>query len=120
MFKEKEIRLPTDTQALDGFVSGIIRDFGLPPGDDTFEAIATMILHLDNRIGRVKRSYFADGAVKFLANKAAFEWISAKQKQEKEAQQAQQQASKSSGDSIKQTFDKATGTSDVPKPIQNT
>jgi hypothetical protein len=75
--KEKESILPVSPSQLDEFIAGIIKDYRLPRGDDTVEAIATQILHLDNRIGRVKRSYFADCAVKYLANKAAFEKLEA-------------------------------------------
>lgn len=73
--KEKEVPLPKNEAELDAFIAGIVKDFKIPAGDDTSEAIATAILHLDNRIGRVKRSYFADNAIKFLANKAAYEKI---------------------------------------------
>lgn len=73
--KEKEVRLPMDAEEFDSFVVGIIRDFDLPHDDTTVEAIATQILHMDNRVGRARRSFFADCAVKFLANKAAYEKI---------------------------------------------
>lgn len=83
--KEKEVLLPISPQELDRFISGIIKDYKLPNNATTAEAIAVQILHLDNKTGRARRSFFADCAVKFLANKAAFEMIEGFKAAEKEA-----------------------------------
>lgn len=91
--KEKESTLPVSSSQLEEFIDGIIKDFRLPKTEKTREAIATQILHLDNRIGKVKRSYFADCAVKFLANGAAFDLIEGIKKREAaEAEQAKKEA----------------------------
>lgn len=112
IFKEKEVLLPTDTASLDAFIGQLMIDFKLPASDDTYEAIALQIMHLDNRMGRVKRSFFADCAIKFLANKAAYERL------EQFANIRKQEAAnaKAKADAEKA----ASGVSDVPKqPVQD-
>lgn len=69
---DQEVKLPTTVDELDSFVASITRDFSLPEGDDTYDAIATMIMHLDHRIAHMKPSYFGNGVLKMMANKAAY------------------------------------------------
>lgn len=71
-FKEREVPLPITEEGLDRFVQDVTEKFGLPPGDDTYDAIATMIMHLDHRIAYVKPSYFGHGVLKSMANAAAY------------------------------------------------
>ena len=71
--KEKEIPLPTSRVEFQMFVDRIAKDLRIEPTDDLAEALGTAIMHLDNRIGRVRQTYFRDCALKFLANKTAYE-----------------------------------------------
>jgi hypothetical protein len=70
---ELEVLLPTTAKDLDSFVASLIEEFGLPEGDDTYDMVATQILHLPLTRARAPRSYFANGVLKSMANKAAFE-----------------------------------------------
>lgn len=69
---EPKILLPQDEAALDQFVESIATEFNVPTGDDTYDAIATMILHLPQTSAFVPRSYFGNSVRKSLANKAAY------------------------------------------------
>jgi hypothetical protein len=73
METETEVLLPTTTEALDTFVASITQEYGLPEGDDTYDAIATMILHLPHTKAYAPRSHFGNGVLKSLANKAAYD-----------------------------------------------
>lgn len=70
---EQEVLLPQSAKELDDFVAGIIKDYELPEGDDTYEAIATMILHLPGTRAHAPRAYFANSVRKQIANKYAYE-----------------------------------------------
>ena len=93
--KEPEIRLPQTELELDEFVQSIIDEFKLPSGDDTYDAIATMIMHLPQTKAYVPRSYFGHGVYKAMANRAAYYRLmeikkrrDAKEKVEKEQNEA--------------------------------
>jgi hypothetical protein len=79
--------LPTTVEALDLFVADITEKYGLPQGDDTYELIATMIMHINPNVCRATRQFFADAVLKSLANKAAYvrlQEFSDKRKQKQE------------------------------------
>ena len=73
MTEEKEVLLPTSEAELDAFVASITEEYKLPAGEDTYDAIATMILHLKSHVAYVPRSYFGNGVLRSMANKAAYE-----------------------------------------------
>lgn len=89
--KEPECRLPTSVDELDIFVDLLIKDYALPPGDDTYDVVATMILHLPQTKAFMPRSYFGNGVYKSLANQAAFTRLG-EIRQRRDAQEQEAQA----------------------------
>lgn len=87
MENEVEVLLPTDLSALDAFVESITQEFKLPAGDDTYDAIATMILHLPQTRAYALRSYFGNGVLKSLANQAAYTRLQEFRKKREEKEQ---------------------------------
>lgn len=69
---EAEVMLPQTPEDLDTFVASIIEEFSLPPGDDTYDAMATVIMHLPSTRAYAPKSYFASCVRKSLANRAAY------------------------------------------------
>lgn len=69
---EIEVLLPTNEADLDEFVTSLTEEFNLPAGDDTYDAIATMILHLPSHCAYVLRSHFGNGVLRAMANSAAY------------------------------------------------
>ena len=65
-------RLPITVAELDAFVERLINDYKLPPGDDTYDAIATMIMHLPHVCAVKEDEYFVHGVWKSMANLAAY------------------------------------------------
>ncbi len=65
--------LPTTPEGLDSFVADIIKEFGLPNNDDTYDNIATMIMHVPPSACRVPMRYFGESVLKSMANKVAFD-----------------------------------------------
>lgn len=84
---EPEVLLPTDVPALDAFVASIVDEFKLPEGDDTYDSIATMILHLPQTKAYMPRSYFGNGVLKALANRAAYTKLQEFAQKRKEAEE---------------------------------
>lgn len=91
---QDEVLLPTNEADLDAFVASIIDQFKLPPGDDTYDAIATMIMHLPNTRAYATRAYFGNGVLKSMANKAAYAKLMGFQKKRMEADQAEKELAK--------------------------
>lgn len=76
LFKRKVDQLnvlPTTSEGLDMFVAEIIKEFSLPNTDDTYDNIATMIMHVPPSACRVPMRYFGESVLKSLANKVAFD-----------------------------------------------
>lgn len=69
---DNEVLLPVTETLLDDFVKSLTEEFSLPDGDDTYDAIATMILHLPQTKAYMPRSYFGNGVLKSMANRAAY------------------------------------------------
>ena len=95
---EKLVALPTDIPALDAFVASIIGEYALPPGDDTYDMIATMIMHLPQTKAFMPRSYFGYGVYKSMANKAAY----TKLREFAQAREEKEMAEKKKEDDAKQ------------------
>lgn len=89
---EVECLLPTTAEALDEFVDVITKEYELPPGDDTYDAIATMILHLPQTRAFMPHSYFGHGVLKSMANKAAFDKLQGFAIKRKEAEEKKKAA----------------------------
>lgn len=89
--KELEVLLPTTVAALDEFVASITTEYGLPEGDDTYDAIATMILHLPHTKAYALRSYFGHGVLKSMANRAAYDKLT-ELRERREAKAAEEKA----------------------------
>lgn len=88
---EEECLLPTTEEQLDVFVASLIKEYALPEGDDTYDAIATMILHLPHTKAYATRSYFGNGVLKSMANRAAYNRLRelAKRREAKELDEKQ-------------------------------
>lgn len=69
---EELVLLPTTQVELDEFVASITDEFGLPPGIDTYDSIATAILHMPNTKAYAPRWVFGHGVLKAMANAAAY------------------------------------------------
>ena len=65
--------LPQTVADLDIFVLEIAEEFNLPNTDDTYESIATAIMHVNPNISKAPKAFFAAQVQKSIANKAAFE-----------------------------------------------
>lgn len=75
LFKRKVDKLqllPQTTEALDTYVAEICQEFSLPTTDDTYDAIATMIMHIPPTAAKVPMRYFGESVQKSIANKAAY------------------------------------------------
>lgn len=92
--------LPTSEEALEVYMSEIIELYSLPDSDDTRDMIATMILHLPQTAARKSRTYFAEGVLKSMANKAAFDKLKVYKARRDEAElklKAEQEATQKTG-----------------------
>ena len=70
---EDLVLLPTTVLGLEGFIQDIIDEFELPTGDDTADAICTMIMHLPHTQAYAPRKHFGHGVLKSLANRVAYD-----------------------------------------------
>ncbi len=68
----KYVALPTSEEAFDQWATDIIQGANLPDTDDTRDALATSIMHLNQGIAFYPTEYFRDIVLKSLANKAAY------------------------------------------------
>lgn len=64
--------LPQTEKQLNLFIDQIVRDYALPDNDDTYDAIATMILHLPQGKCYVPKDYFGHSVLKSIANQVAY------------------------------------------------
>lgn len=87
--KDIPVVLPTSVEALDTFVAEVISEFSLPNTDDTYELIATMIMHINPNVCHATPRYFADAVLKGLANKAAYDKLTIFRDNRSQAQAAQ-------------------------------
>lgn len=91
---ELEVMLPQTVAELDVFVATIATEFSLPNTDDTYEAIATLIMHMPPSVCTAPKSYFANSVRKSIANLAAYTKLrefSDKRKQAESVQAEQSQ-----------------------------
>lgn len=65
--------LPLTVAALDLYVADLCKAFELPNNDDTYESVATMIMHVPPSACRVPMRFFGESVLKSIANKAAHE-----------------------------------------------
>jgi hypothetical protein len=81
--------LPTNVPDLDLFVASIIESFSLPNTDDTYDMIATMIMHMPQTACRAPKRYFGESVLKGMANQAAYKKLAEfRHKREEEAREA--------------------------------
>lgn len=90
----EEVLLPTNREDLDAFVAKIVKKFKLPETDDTYESIATMIMHMPNTRAYAPLAYFGNGVLKAMANLAAYEKIQEFCKKRRDAALASAEAEK--------------------------
>jgi hypothetical protein len=64
--------LPLTAEDLDAFVSSITKEYGLPEGDGTYEAIATAIVHMPANQAYAPRMHFGHIGLKQMATSVAF------------------------------------------------
>lgn len=112
MISELEQLLPQTQEALDRFVTEIIEEFALPPGDDTYDAISTKILHINQEKAFVSKVYFANHVRKMIANKVA--WTKCKEFADKRAEAERVEKQKT-----ELTLVKPDGDASSEQPIQN-
>ncbi len=86
----RDVNLPVTTEELDAFVAKVIVYGNLPEGDDTYESIATLILHMPQSVCKAPLSFFADSVNKSRANAIAYGKMQEFSKKRKEAQEAKQ------------------------------
>ena len=72
MKREKMVALPTDVAGLDRLVQLLVKKFKLPNTDDTYDAIATKIMHLPGHQAFVPLSYLGHSVWKMMANAASY------------------------------------------------
>lgn len=89
--KELESPLPVTAEALDQFVADIVSSFDLPAGDDTYESIATLILHMPQSVASAPMSFFANSVNKSRANAVAYAKMQEFSQKRKQAQEAAKQ-----------------------------
>ncbi len=63
------------SQHLDALVSALYQTFGFDTSDDTYEAVATVILHAPPDMGQFTLDYVGNRVAKMMANKVAYEKI---------------------------------------------
>lgn len=95
--------LPLNAPDLDAFVASITDEFGLPPGDGTYEAIATAIVHMPANQAYAPRMHFGHIGLKQMATSAAF----AKVEEFNQKRRAAQLAAKEKADNEKRLADLA-------------
>jgi hypothetical protein len=88
---EPEILLPRTPEALDELVQIITAKFDLPPGDETYEAVATMIMHIPAQRAYAPLAYFGNGVLKSMANAAAYQRLGEIAKRRAERKKAEQE-----------------------------
>lgn len=78
IFSKKQLKvdeltlLPQSVAELDTYVSEICKEFNLPETDDTYDSIATMIMHVPPSAAKVPMRFFGESVQKSIANKAAY------------------------------------------------
>ena len=71
--QEEQVQFPTTQEGLDAFVAKIVTKYNLPNTDDTYDNIATMIMHVPASCCKAPLSYFGESVLKSMANKVAFD-----------------------------------------------
>ena len=74
LFKKKNgmVPLPVTEDDFDVWAGSLINSYGLPDTDDTRDALATSIMHLNQSVAFYPNEYFRDIILKSLANKVAY------------------------------------------------
>lgn len=85
-----DVLLPTSETALDQFVSDVCAKFNLPTHDDTYDAIATMIMHMPHTKAYAPLAYFGNGVLKSMANRAAYNRLRTLAEKRKAAEEAKE------------------------------
>lgn len=67
--------LPLTPEDLDAFVQSITDEYGLPPGEGTYEAIATAIMHMPANQAYAPRMHFGHIGLKQMAQTVAYNKI---------------------------------------------
>lgn len=98
--------LPQSVAELDVFVAEITKEFGLPDSDDTYESIATLIMHMPPSSASAPKSFFGESVRKSIANLAAWTKL-------------QEFARKRKESSLKQEATQNELASDGPESVQN-
>lgn len=108
---EPLIELPTTAEGLDAFVAAITKQFGLPDTDDTYESIATLILHMPQSSCAAPLSFFGNSVKKSMANAVAYPKLQEFGQKRHDAAQAAKQV---------ETAPVESTPSSEPVPVQNT
>lgn len=82
--------LPQTVEDLTKFVNSIAEEYALPDSDDTYEAVATLIMHMPPNNCFAPRSFFGDSIRKSIANRAAYTKLEEFARKRKEARLQQE------------------------------
>lgn len=103
--REQMSELPQTVEELDSFVAQIVAKFKLPDNEDTYETIATLILHAPASVSSAPMSFFASSVKKSLANKAAYIKCQEFDQKRRAARKAQEPQAEEQADTLKVTAD---------------
>ena len=86
----EEVELPRTVPALDMWVESICNDFELENNDDTYEMIATTIMHMPMTRAVANKGHFGACVIKSLANQAAYKKLEEFRNKRAEADKAKE------------------------------
>lgn len=112
---EELFLLPTTPESLDEFVAAISKQYELPNTENTYDTIATMILHLPQTKVLMPKSYFGHGVLKAIANRVAYDKLQIFRENREAQAKKQQEETQAAGLSLVP----AEVSPVVPEPFQN-
>lgn len=69
---DKLLPLPLSVPELDAYVAELVKEFDLPNTDDTYENVATMLLHAPPSVCKAPMRFFGESVKKSIVNQAAY------------------------------------------------
>ncbi len=82
--------LPLTEGDLDAFVQSLTEEYGLPPGDGTYEAIASAIVHMPANQAYAPRMHFGHIGLKQMATTVAYAKVAEFNEKRRKAREAEQ------------------------------
>ena len=84
--------LPVTSEGLDAFVAEVCTEYGFPNTSDTYDVIATMIMHSSQGVTHSSLRYFGDAILNSMAKKAAYDKLKQMNKDRAALEEKQNQA----------------------------